>query len=110
MNWLKKDPGSIRSAPGLEWQIWRRLPAILAWGTALPALWLAASWWASAGAPDLPHDPSSLRTEFILVGVIVLHWTLVLTLAIGCAIVLLMKGPRYEADPYPLPDADRPLD
>ena len=108
MDWLKKDPHSIRSAPGLEWALWRRLPAILAWGTVLPALWLAASWWGQAGAPDRPLDPSALHTEFILIGVIVLHWTLVLTLAIGCALVMLMKGPRYEADPYPLPDADRP--
>jgi hypothetical protein len=37
-------------------------------------------------------------------GVIVLHWTLVLTLALGCFIVRVMKGPAYVADPYPLPD------
>ena len=35
-----------------------------------------------------------------MVGVVVLHWTLVLTLAIGCAIVILMKGPAYVADAY----------
>jgi len=110
MNWLKKDPQSVRSAPGLEWSLWRRLPAILGWGTALPALWLAASWWWQAGTPELPHDPEALRTEFILIGAIILHWSLVLTLAIGCAIVMLMKVPRSEADPYPLPDADRPRD
>jgi hypothetical protein len=28
--------------------------------------------------------------------------------AIAAAIVLVMKGPAYVADPYPLPDADRP--
>ena len=110
MNWLKKDPRSVRSAPGLEWALWRRLPAIFAWGTALPAAWLAWSCWTSGGDASLARDPDALRREFVLVGVIVLHWTLVLTLAIGCAIVLLMKGPRYEADPYPLPDADRPRD
>jgi hypothetical protein len=31
-----------------------------------------------------------------------LHWTLVLTLAIGCVIVMLMKGPAYVADAYPI--------
>jgi len=31
-----------------------------------------------------------------------LHWTLVLTLAIGCVIVMLMKGPAYVADAYPM--------
>jgi hypothetical protein len=39
---------------------------------------------------------------------VVLHWTLVLTLAIGCAIVMLMKGPAYVADPYELNDSDSP--
>ena len=37
-----------------------------------------------------------------------LLWTLVLTLAIGCAIVMLMKGPAYEAEAYPLTDSDHP--
>jgi hypothetical protein len=36
-------------------------------------------------------------------GVVVLHWTLVLTLALGCFIVRVMKGPAYVADAYPLP-------
>ena len=29
--------------------------------------------------------------------------------AIGCAIVMLMKGPNYKADSYPMPDSDEPL-
>ncbi len=91
MNWLKKDPRSIRSASGLEWSLWRRLPAIFAWGTALPLAW---SWWASGAAGGNAADPDALRLQYVLIGVI----------------VLLMKGPRYEADPYPLPDADRPRD
>ncbi len=37
-----------------------------------------------------------------MVGIVVLHWTLVLTLAIGCVIVMLMKGPAYVADAYPM--------
>ena len=110
MNWLKIDPRSVRSPPGLEWALWRRLPAIFAWGTALPAALLAWTCWSVGADPGLAHDPDALRRGFVLIGVIVLHWTLVLTLTIGCAIVLLMKGPRYEADPYPLPDADRPRD
>ena len=41
-----------------------------------------------------------------IIGLVVLHWTLVLTLAIGCAIVIVMKGPAFVADPYPPPDRD----
>jgi hypothetical protein len=40
MNLFSEFPGSERSAPGWERQIWRRLPAILSWGT-LPPLGLA---------------------------------------------------------------------
>ena len=43
-----------------------------------------------------------------LVGLVILHWTLVLTVGIGCVIVMLMKGPAYVADPYALPDSERP--
>jgi len=32
----------------------------------------------------------------------------VLTLAIGCAIVVVMKGPGYVADAYPLSHSDSP--
>ena len=37
---------------------------------------------------------------------VVLHWSLMLTLAIGCVIVMLMKGPAYVADAYPPPGRD----
>jgi hypothetical protein len=40
----------------------------------------------------------------VMVGLVVLHWTLVLTVAIGCVIVMLMKGPAYVADAYPMQD------
>ncbi len=35
MRWLNRLPGSIRSASGLEWALWRKLPAIWAVGTVL---------------------------------------------------------------------------
>ena len=41
MNWLQKLPGFQRSAPGLEWGLWRKLPAIFAARTALPPASLA---------------------------------------------------------------------
>ena len=40
MNWLKKIPNSIRSASGLEWVLWRKLPLIALMGTLLPLLGL----------------------------------------------------------------------
>ena len=41
-------------------------------------------------------------------GLLFVHWTLVLTLAIGCVIVMLMKGPAYVADGYALVQRDAP--
>ena len=50
-----------------------------------------------------------MLTIYQLVGLAVLLWTLVLTLAIGCAVVIVMKGPAFVADAYPPPGRDAPL-
>lgn len=46
--------------------------------------------------------------DFLMIGLVVLIWTLVLTLSIGCVIVWLMKGPAYVADGYELSHSDEP--
>lgn len=107
MSGLNKLPGFQRSPHGLEWAICKRLPAVLAWGTALPllmavVLWLMAPDQSAAG----PEDAGRMLLIYQLLGLVFLHWTLLLTLAIGCAIVMLMKGPAYVADPYPPPGRD----
>jgi hypothetical protein len=104
MNLFNKLPGSVRSAPGREQQIWRRLPAILLWGTLLP-LGLAALNRAVAPPASEPGADAGARLlwDYTMFGVVVLHWTLVLTLALVCFIVRVMKGPAYVADAYPLP-------
>jgi len=111
MSWLNKLPGFVRSAAGWEWALWKRLPLITLAGTIVPALvgLLAALWWPeSPWRPDGSWAPGFLQLTFALVGLVILHWTLVLTVGIGCVIVMLMKGPAYVADPYALPDSERP--
>jgi hypothetical protein len=100
VNYFKKLKGFQRSPAGLEWDIWKKLPHICATGTVLPLL-------ASAGAYLLDDIEATTRNAraveqffYVMVGLVVFHWTLVLTLAIGCAIVMLMKGPAYVADAY----------
>jgi hypothetical protein len=100
MNLFNKLPGFVRSPPGLEHRIWRRLPAVLLWGTLLPLAPVAVH---CATAPPGATDAVLLLWDYTLLGVVVLHWTLVLTLALGCFIVRVMKGPAYVADAYPLP-------
>lgn len=109
MNWLKKLPGSQRSPHGLEWALWKKLPKILLLGTLLPALGPLAArlWWT-----DDPLPAATLRLltriDFFAISLVVLHWTLVLTLAIGCAIIIVMKGPAYVADAYEVPHREQP--
>ena len=103
MNHFNKLKGFQRSPAGLEWQIWKRLHIILAVGTLLPLL-------ASAGAYVLDGFETTRALEqffYVMVGLVVLHWTLVLTLAIGCVIVMLMKGPAYVADAYAMEEPTR---
>ena len=106
MNLFNELPGFVRSAPGLEEAIWRRLPAILLWGTLLP---LGLAGVNRALAPAIAEPGANaiasalLLWDYTMFGVVVVHWTLVLTLALGCFIVRVMKGPAYVADAYPLP-------
>lgn len=106
MGWLNRLPGFTQSASGLEWTIFKRLPAILLWGTAVPSALAAALWFASSDLLNTAEDRGNLLLVYQLIGLVLLHWTLVLTVAIGCVIVILMKGPAFVADPYPPPGRD----
>jgi hypothetical protein len=108
MSWLNKLPNSVRSASGLEWTLWRKLPLIFLVGTALPL--------AAAVALHLLTDQTSaaqsrwLQTmDYVAAGVVIFHWTAVATIAIGCVVVMLMKGPAYVADdPMDVSHSDQP--
>ncbi|OGB09774.1 MAG: hypothetical protein A3E79_14880 [Burkholderiales bacterium RIFCSPHIGHO2_12_FULL_61_11] len=108
MNWLQQLPRTGRAASGLEWTLWRKLPLIALLGTALPLLGL--------GLLHLLADPEASAAQarwlqmadYIVLGMVVFHWAMVLTVAIGCVIVMVMKGPGYVADGYPVSHSDRP--
>jgi hypothetical protein len=106
MRGLQRLPGFQRSSPGLEWAVWRRLPALLAWGTALPGALALALWMAAPEVSATAAEREQWLWIYRLIGLVVLHWTLLFTLAIGCVIVMLMKGPAYVADAYPPPDRE----
>jgi len=103
MNWLNRLPGFERSPPGREWWLWKRLPAILGWGTALPLAVAFLFWWFAPAAASAADERALWLLIYQLLGLVLMHWTLVLTAAIACAIVMLMKGPAYVADSYPPP-------
>ena len=108
MNWFKHLPGFQRSPAGLEWALWKRLPRILLWGSLLPVAVGAAFHLMAGDQPSAEQTRSLLLFDYVVAGVVVLHWTLVLTLAIGCVIVMVMKGQAYVADAYELNDSDQP--
>ena len=108
MSLLQKLPGSRREMHGLEWRIAKKLPWMLLGGTAIPALCFLY-------AVLFPEPDIGDTVEKYLSGVAIAAvaatltiWTAVFTLAIGCGIVWIMKGPAYVADRYPLIDADEP--
>ena len=108
MNWLQKLPHSSRAASGLEWTLWRKLPLIALLGTLLPLLGL--------GLVHLLADPQASAAQvrwlqladYVAWGVLIFHWTMLLTVGIGCVIVMVMKGPGYVADGYQVSHSDRP--
>jgi hypothetical protein len=99
-NYFNKLKGFQRSPAGLEWQIWKRLHLILTAGTLLPLLASASAYVLDGLEPATQNARAVEQFFYVMVGLVVLHWALVLTLAIGCAIVMLMKGPAYVADAY----------
>jgi len=46
--------------------------------------------------------------DFVMIGLVVFTWTLVVTVSIGCVIVWLMKGPAYVADGFDVSHSDAP--
>jgi hypothetical protein len=108
MRWLNKLPDSVRSAPGLEWTVLRRLPLALLLGTILP---LAISVTSRVFPPE--GTPARIEKYVTMVDIlslasIITVWAAALTVAIGCFVVMVMKGPAYVADAYELVDSDHP--
>lgn len=108
MNWLKKLPHGTRSASGLEWTLWRKLPLIALLGTALPLLGLGLAHLLAGPEAGAAQARWLQMADYFVWGVLVFHWTMVVTAGIGCIIVMVMKGPGYVADGYPVSHSDRP--
>lgn len=105
---MQKHPPDRKYPPGLEWTLFRRLPLLTAAGFAVIGLLYAlARIWPWEG--DARQVASIIqRMDFALIGAAIFHLTMMLTLLIGCVVVLIMKGPRYTSDSYPINDSERP--
>jgi hypothetical protein len=73
----------------------------------LLCLWMVRL--AAVRASDIMSAKLAMSIEIALASLVILYWTIVFTVALGCVIVMIAKGPAYVADAYPLPDADAPM-
>ena len=108
MNWLKKLSPTRREASGLEWTLWRKLPLIFLAGTALPLLVLGLVHLLANPQASAQQARWLQMADYVVGGVVVFHWSMVLTVGIGCVIVMVMKGPGYVADGYLVSHSDKP--
>lgn len=97
-----------RAPPGLERVIWRKLPMALL-GSVFVPLALSVAMRAMPPASTAAEIAKATKlVDYFALGLAMTLLTAVFTVAIGCVIVMIMKGPAYVADPYELNDADRP--
>lgn len=102
---FRRLPGSRCEPPGFERKILAALPRLTWIGTlvlALPLITAVPAWWADGLNAGLS------RMVIYAIAVIVLHWTVVFTVGQAAFIVMLMKGPAYVWDAYPLDERDHP--
>lgn len=93
--------------PGLEWAILRRLPKVLLIGTVIP-LSLSALVRVLPTADGVDRGKAVLGIDIFSFATALTFWIAVLTIAIGCVVVAVMKGPGYVADAYPVAHANNP--
>lgn len=109
MKLLNTLPGSRTEPAGMERRVLRLLPAMLALGTLLPALYVLGLYFmALGGTEELMRRVDMAR--YVAIGAMTLNLMLVIQTAMLAGIVVVMKGHAYVADPYVLPDRSRPLD
>jgi hypothetical protein len=102
MNLFNRLPGFTQTPAGKELVVLRLIPKAFLLGTLLLAM------------PSLlvrlftgPDEVMMVNTtDIYVIGVVILHWTVLLTAGIAAFIVMMMKGPAYVADAYPLQELE----
>lgn len=107
---LKRLADLPRTPYGLECRILRRLPVSLLGVTVVPLLLVLFTHWSPPAGPAQAAAKQARFVEIMAWSLASAGWAVILTLAIGCAIVWVMKGPGYVVDAYPLSDADQPAE
>lgn len=102
---FRKLPGFIQSPSGIEWALFKKLPVLFLIGTLLASIPIIYEYFFNQ-----PIDLEKQKTIYMSLGLIFSYWFFVGAAAIGCVVVMVMKGPAYVADPYPLPKENPELE
>ena len=108
MNRLFRKLHTHRSPPGLERVIWRRLPLAFLGSVLVPVGLVVGTRWFPPDGPDYLVAKTTATVDIFAFALGLTAVTAVVTVAIGCIVVMIMKGPAYVADGYSLDAADRP--
>jgi len=97
-----------RQAPGLEWIILKKIPKLMLAATAVPLLMslIGRLLPLDSDVHNVSKQISTIDIFSIAIGVTA--WTALFTVAIGCVVVVIMKGPRYKADSYEMNESEDP--
>lgn len=108
MDPFKKLPGFHKAPAGLERKILRLVPKVFLVGTVLILLpSVIARIWTMDDAPWVINKFIT-TIDIYAFGLLTVLWTALFTVGVGALTVMIMKGPAYVADAYPLPDAEKP--
>ena len=102
---LNRLPGFQTSPPGKERWILRQAPFWTLMGTLAI---LMPSFLTRIISSDPRVAGNSGLIDILVIATLICYWIAIFTIVIGAYIVVLMKGPAYVADAYPLEDSDRP--
>ncbi len=86
----------------------RLMPSVWLAGTLLSALGALAArlFMARDSAAELARAIEMF--DYMMLGLAITVWTLVLIVSMGCVIVWIMKGPAYVADGFEVSHSDNP--
>jgi hypothetical protein len=105
MGLFNKLPGFVKTPPGDEWILFKKIPKIFLSGISILLACIAYLHFFS----DLPPTVAQ-RYIYLCLGLLFTHCFFVGVAFIGCIVVMIMKGPAYVADPYALPVENKKLE
>ncbi len=108
MNWLRKLPGFQQTPYGFELRLLRLMPTVCMAGTLLPGVMSVAVRFLITDGSAAELARRIQLFDFMMIGLLIFIWSLVVTVTIGCVIVWLMKGPAYVADGFEVSHSDAP--